>query len=209
MINKKNFYLLVSGSIATGKTTLINLLNKVYECKIIYEPFDTNPYMEKAYSNMRRWSFHSQLFFFTKHLHQHFNLINDESNIIQERSVYECIEIFAKNFYLQGGLDKKEWELLYELYLICINRIHKFPDLIIFLKTSPEIIIERKKIRNRLFEKNISYNIIVSQNILYEEWIKNNKLKSPIIEFDTGIINFIDKKEDFQYVFDEINKYIE
>ena len=53
---------------------------------------------------MKKWAFNSQLYFLTNRLRSHLDLLNFPESVIQDRTVYEDAEIFAKNLYVQGNM---------------------------------------------------------------------------------------------------------
>lgn len=65
---------------------------------------------------MERWSFHSQVFFLGKRLEHHHQLIQHPGSVVQDRTVYEDAEIFARNLYEQGNMarDYDAYRRLYE-----------------------------------------------------------------------------------------------
>jgi len=52
---------------------------------------------------------HSQIFFLTRRLRIHRQLIDHPTSAIQDRSVYEDAEVFAQNLFRQGLLDRRDY----------------------------------------------------------------------------------------------------
>jgi len=71
------------------------------------------------YRDMQVWSFHSQIFFLTHRLRIQKDLIYHPGSVIQDRSIYEDAEIFARNLYLQGNMSKRDYETYHTLYNTC------------------------------------------------------------------------------------------
>ena len=71
-----------------------------------WEPFlegvSDNPYLADFYDDMARWSFHSQVFFLARRLRHHRQLLERPNSVIQDRTVYEDAEIFARNLYVKA-----------------------------------------------------------------------------------------------------------
>ena len=95
-------FIVVAGNIGAGKSTLVQLLSERLGFHPFFEPVNDNPYLEDFYSDMRSWAFHSQLYFLTRRLRIHKQLLEAEGSVVQDRSVYEDAEIFARNLYLQN-----------------------------------------------------------------------------------------------------------
>ena len=99
---------------------------------------------------------------------------NNEKNTIQDRTIYEDVEIFAKNLYDMGKMKNRDWEN-YKGLFFAIEPSLKKPDLIVYLKTSTDILLSRIKTRNRTFEQNIDPEYLHTLNISYNKWIEKEK----------------------------------
>jgi deoxyadenosine/deoxycytidine kinase len=101
-------YLVLAGNIGAGKSTLVSLLSKKLGYAPYFEPVAENPFLKDFYADMKRWAFHSQVFFLTSRAKAHRRLAGDPRSVVQDRSLYEDAEVFAKNLYLQGAMDEEE-----------------------------------------------------------------------------------------------------
>ncbi len=97
-------YIVLAGNIGAGKSTLVHLLSKDLDFTPYFEPVAENPFLKDFYTDMGRWAFHSQVFFLTSRAKAHRELIADQRSVVQDRSLYEDAEVFARNLYLQGAL---------------------------------------------------------------------------------------------------------
>jgi deoxyadenosine/deoxycytidine kinase len=128
-------YLVLAGNIGAGKSTLVSLLSNKLGYLPYFEPVAENPFLKDFYSDMRRWAFHSQVFFLASRAKAHRGLMGDPSSVVQDRSLYEDAEVFAKNLYLQGAMSEEEWTCYLELYQT-IASILPPPDLVIYIRAS-------------------------------------------------------------------------
>src|SRR4028119_2343456 len=103
------YYIAVAGNIGVGKSSLTELLAERLGWEPFYEAVAENPYLSDFYRDMQRWSFHSQVFFLSRRLRHHYELLNLPGPVIQDRSVYEDAEIFARNLYDGGYLSEADW----------------------------------------------------------------------------------------------------
>ena len=174
----------IAGNIGAGKTTLTKKLSKDLNINPIFESVDDNPYLESFYSDMSRWSFNLQIFFLHKRFSNQLELINSKQSFVQDRSIYEDKEIFAKNLNDMKLMSDVDWDTYCNLFKDMIQFVDQ-PDLIIYLKASTNTLISRIKNRKRDFEVDISPEYIHSLNIYYDRWIsKINKDKVLIVDSD-------------------------
>jgi len=99
----------LTGSPGVGKSTLVGKLSEKLGWQPYYEPVAENPYLIDFYNDMKTWAFHSQVYFLNHRMAAHFELLNNPSSVVQDRSVYEDAEIFAKNQYIQGNISERDY----------------------------------------------------------------------------------------------------
>jgi deoxyadenosine/deoxycytidine kinase len=120
---------------------------------------------------MQTWSFHSQVYFLSRRLQHHRQLLDHPSHVIQDRSIYEDAEIFARNLYEQGRLSERDYRTYRNLY----EGICAFlppPNLLIYLQASVGVLAERIAMRGRDYEREISIKYLADLNRLYESWVQ-------------------------------------
>ena len=110
------YFIAVAGNIGVGKTTLTSLLSQRLQWEPFLEGVSDNPYLSDFYADMQQWSFHSQIFFLAKRLAHHRKLLERPNSVIQDRTVYEDAEIFARNLYVQGDMSEQDYSTYTELY---------------------------------------------------------------------------------------------
>ena len=167
-----------------GKSTLTSLLSEYLCWEPFYEAVDDNPYLADFYQDMRTWSFHSQVFFLSRRLGHHRQIIERPGTVVQDRSVYEDAEIFARNLYLQGNMTDRDWESYWELYQTVITILPP-PDLVIYLQASVPVLQERIRQRGRDYEQQIATEYLTQLNELYETWVDSFGL-CPVLTVPTA-----------------------
>ncbi len=165
-------FVAIAGNIGVGKSTLVKMLCREMDWDPFYEPVNENPYLSDFYHNMSAWAFHSQIFFLTHRLRAHFNLAQHPNSAIQDRSVYEDSEIFARNLYRQGNITDRDYQTYRELYETAVQFLPP-PDLVIYLRASADTLMHRINSRGRDYERKISVDYLQNLNDLYETWIEN------------------------------------
>jgi deoxyadenosine/deoxycytidine kinase len=181
-------FVVIAGNIAAGKTTLTQQLSKHLGWEPFLESVDDNPYLADFYHDMNRWSFHSQIFFLSRRLAHHRQLLQRPNSVVQDRSVYEDAEIFARNLYLQGRMSERDYRVYRELYEAVISLLPP-PDLVIYLRASVPELQTRIVQRGRDFEQQIDPVYLTQLNTLYENWI-TNFAHCPVLTVPTDSLNF-------------------
>jgi deoxyadenosine/deoxycytidine kinase len=145
-------FVAVAGNIGVGKSTLVEMLCARMGWEPFYEPVAENPYLVDFYKNMDAWSFHSQVFFLTHRLRSHYRLGQHPTSVVQDRSVYEDAEIFAKNLYVQGHIQERDYQTYRDLYETTMQFLPP-PDLVIYLRASVPTLLNRISNRGRAYEQ--------------------------------------------------------
>ena len=201
----KNF-IAIAGNIGVGKSTLTKKLAEHLKWKAYQEPVIQNPYLEDFYKDMKKWGFHSQMYFLGKRLQDHYNILQDKQSVVQDRSIYENAEVFARNLYNRGYINSRDWKVYQQIYKTS-TKILPAPDLVIYLKASVQKIMERISKRGREFEKTIDKKYIEELNDLYDRWAGNfNESQVIILSYDD--LDLKNNTIDFESFLKEIKNYI-
>jgi len=182
-------FVAIAGNIGVGKSTLTALLREKLNWEPFFEAVNDNPYLADFYEDMRRWSFHSQIYFLSRRLRHHWQLHQRENSVIQDRTVYEDAEIFARNLYQQGLMEERDYRSYWELYQV-VTGILPPPDLIVYLRASVPTLQERIRRRGRPYEKDIAASYLEQLNTLYEEWIDGFSL-CPVLSVPSDDLDFV------------------
>ena len=182
-------FIAVAGNIGVGKSTLSRMLSEYLCWHPFYEAVDDNPYLADFYQDMRTWSFHSQIFFLSRRLRHHRQIVDYPSTVIQDRTVYEDAEIFARNLHEQNLMSKRDYASYREMYE-AIKAFLPPPDLIIYLQASVLTLGERIRLRGRDYEQQIDPAYLEQLNILYEEWIERFSL-CPVLTVPSDELDFV------------------
>ena len=197
-------YVAVAGTIGAGKTSLVQWLEKRYGFRPFFEPHEANPYLEDFYGDMRRWGFHSQLFFLAHKLELHQELVASKQPAVIDRTIYEDAEIFAKNLFLQGHIDRRDWQVYKRLYE-GIARSLPPPDILIALTCSVGTAKKRIRARARAMEQTIPDAYLKRLHRLYGQWFDRYDLSS-IVRIRTDDMDYVENLIDLidlQHVLDE------
>ena len=195
-------HIAVAGNIGAGKTTLTKMLAKHYSWTPKFESVEYNPYLEDFYADMNRWSFNLQIYFLNKRFKDVVDISKEKETIIQDRTIYEDARIFAPNLYEQGYMSDRDFKNYTDLFDLMMSLV-KYPDLLIYLRSSiPNLIAQIQK-RGRAYESSMRIDYLQGLNEKYERWIADYKGKLLIVDKDK--VEFLDNPEGFNYITDRID----
>ncbi|MFH1073274.1 MAG: deoxynucleoside kinase [Nanoarchaeota archaeon] len=195
----KKYFVCVSGNIGCGKTTVTNLLAEVFKFRKFEEEVEDNPYLALFYHDMKKWSYRLQRFFLFSRALTHEKINMFPNSAIQDRSIYEDMDVFAKNQLKNNLWTEEEYEK-YTIFCSMILKELEPPDLLVFLHASMPTLRERIKKRGRAYESQMIQEndpYLLQLQELYLDWFKSYKL-GPKLMVHTDNLNFVDNPEHIQ-----------
>lgn len=202
MKQKSKYFVSIAGNIGSGKSSLTRLISKKLGWTPYYESVQNNPYLRDFYGNMKRWSFQLQVYFLSHRFRIHKQILGSKKSVIQDRSIYEDVEIFARNLYLMGRMEARDYRNYRSLFFEMMDYL-KPPDLVVYLKANVNTLLKQISSRGREFEKGIEKAYLERLNRSYGQWISNYKL-GKVITIDTSSIDFVNNKQHFDIILDKI-----
>lgn len=196
-------YIAVAGNIGAGKSSLTSLLSKHFNWEAFFESVDDNPYLADFYEDMRRWSFNLQIYFLSSRFRHQKEMLENQTNLIQDRTIYEDVEIFAKNLHemnLMSDRDFKNYEALFRE----MSHYLRPPDLLIYLRAQVPTLVKQIQLRGRDYENTIRIDYLERLNRLYEDWVDRYPHEKLIIETDD--LDFVNNNEDLGSVIEQVDK---
>lgn len=196
IINLKQPVLLTfSGNIGSGKTTFADIAQKTFFAKINRKDVSFKSQKEGIPKNLadyykekrvfeekekqgfkipRLLIYETQVNFLERKKDQLLKMNDLLSNghcCIQDRSIYEDGEIFARNWYERGAISAKAWGDYILRYRSLVPKLIK-PNLIVYLRASPKTCMRRIKERKRPGEEEIDIKYLEKLHLRYEQMFK-------------------------------------
>lgn len=200
--NKVGF-LAIAGNIGAGKSSLTGLLARHYNWNAVYESVDDNPYLADFYEDMKRWSFNLQIYFLSSRFRHQKQLMLSTDSFIQDRTIYEDVEIFAKNLYEMSLMSERDYTNYKSLFAEMVSYL-KPPDLLIYLRAKVPTLVHQIQKRGRDYENTIRIDYLERLNKHYEDWIDRYPHSKLIIETDD--LDFVNHTDDLGKVIDLVDK---
>ena len=201
-------YIAIAGNIGCGKSTLVDFICRSYGLEPFFEPNANNPYLRDFYKDMKRWAFHSQVYFLSHkfRIHQELQVQREKKTVVQDRTIYEDAEVFAAYLQKRRFILKRDWEVYQDLYQTIVQTLRP-PDLMIYLRASVRTIRQRIRVRGRPEEQAIPVSYLRSLNTLYESWFDSYE-RSPTIILETDNLNYLEDLEHRINVLKTIERYL-
>lgn len=181
-------FVAIAGLIGAGKTTLAKNLASEYEAIHFKEPQIENKtgleLLGKFYGDKKKYGFLFQIYLLNQRYAQVSKMTWEDKMVISDRSIYED-KIFAKQLYKNGDMLELEYNT-YKALLRTISQTMRHPDILLYLRVSPEVALERIRKRGRECESGITLEFLSDLYNYYEKGINKLSKKIPIkiIDYD-------------------------
>ena len=199
-------HIVVAGNIGSGKTTLTNLLARHYGWEARFEAVTYNPYLEDYYSNIQRWAFNLEVYFLKERFKDTLAIAKSKKTVIQDRSIFEGVYVFAANNKQMGQLSDRDYETYMELFEQMLTQL-RTPDLMIYLRADISHLVENIQKRGRDYEQTIQIEYLQGLNRLYEEFIYE-KYPGRVLTIEVNELDYLHRPEDLKLIIDQVDRLL-
>jgi deoxyadenosine/deoxycytidine kinase len=206
MTARAQSYIAIAGNIGSGKTELTTFLCERYGLSPFVEPNEANPYLADFYADMPVWAFQSQMWFLVRKYQLLLDMETQPARVVQDRTLYEDAEIFARNLYKQRAITKRDFATYWMLYETIVRTVRP-PDLMIQLRCPVRTLRRRIEKRGRSMEQSIPNGYLQRLNRLYGQWFQHYDA-SPVIVLDTDKLDWMTDLVDRLEIFRKLERYL-
>ncbi len=196
-------YFAIEGVIGVGKTTLSRLLQPAFKAQLLLEKFEENPFLAKFYEDRARYAFQTQIFFLLSRYHQQREVVpaalKNETPLIADYA-FEKDALFAQ-INLQGD----ELETYRQVHEALAEKI-PIPDLVVYLRASTDVLMQRIAMRDRAYEREMEWEYIDKLNRTYEEFYRQRRWRAPVLVIETDTLDYVRNPEDLKWVENRIRQ---
>jgi deoxyadenosine/deoxycytidine kinase len=195
-------HIVIAGNIGSGKTTLTRMLAHHYGWEPRMESVVNNPYLSDYYQDMKRWALNLEVFFLKERFRDILAIEQSKKTIIQDRSIFEGVYIFAANNHDMGNMSDRDFDTymgLFKSMMMVINQ----PDLLIYLRATVDHLVDNVHKRGRGYEQNMRLDYLSNLNERYDKFV--NSYKGTKLVIDVNNIDFVRSRQDFADIVDKIN----
>ena len=199
----------IAGTVGVGKSSLTQALSKRLNFKTSFEKVDNNPYLEKFYHDFERWSFHLQIYFLAERFKEQKRMFEYGGGFIQDRSIYEDVDIFAKMHEEQGTMTEEDYATYRELFeAMVMTPYFPKPDALIYLECDYNDVIQRIQRRGRQMEIETDEAYWKKLFSRYDNWI-NNFTECPVVRVNINDYDLYEDPDSINHIIDKIAHVIE
>jgi deoxyadenosine/deoxycytidine kinase len=202
-IIEKYPYIVIEGPIGCGKTTLAKKLAERYNVNLLLENADANPFLPRFYQDAPRYALPTQLFF----LFQRCNQIRD----LTQRDMFTEVTGTIADFFLEKdplfarlNLDDEEFALYRQMYQH-MQLQTTAPDLVIYLQTPVDLLLERIEQRKIVYEQEIPREYLERLSEAYSEFFHQYE-GAPLLIVNNEKLNITKSEEALDLLIDRISK---
>ena len=196
-------YIVIEGPIGVGKTSLARLLSEQLQARLVLEVVEENPFLAPFYENPERYAFSAQTFFLLSRYKQLQDLA--QGALFFEHTVSDYL--FDKDFIFASlNLKGDEWSLYGELYQQLKPKLPQ-PDLTVYLRAAPDILLPRIAKRGRPFEKDIEASYLRALGAAYDDYFAH--YASPFHIVEASAYDFVEREPDRERLVGDILRLAE
>ncbi|XP_069682145.1 deoxynucleoside kinase isoform X2 [Periplaneta americana] len=174
--SKRNrpFTVFVEGNIGSGKTTFLNHFAGT-NVHLLAEPIemwrnvDGHNLLDLFYEDKLRWGLTFQTYALLTMLDTHLRPSPLPVKMM-ERSLYSARYCFVENLF-DSGMPACEYVVLDKWFKWITSHLDVGGDLIVYLRTDPEVVYERMRRRARKEETSVPLDYLRKLHVLHEDWL--------------------------------------
>ncbi|MBT3336979.1 MAG: deoxynucleoside kinase [Anaerolineae bacterium] len=194
----------VAGNIGVGKTSLTERMGDRLGWRTDFESVADNPYLSEFYDDMRKWSFHLQVFFLGHRAEQYLEAAQDARSSILDRSIFEDNYIFARALHHLNNINERDYQSYRRLFNLVVEGLPR-PDLLVYLKAPVDVLMERIERRARGMETGITSEYLSLLDSFYDEWLAHFDL-CPVLTIRTDDLDYVNQPKALEIVTDRIRE---
>ena len=196
---KTAYHIAIEGSIGVGKTSLAKLLVDRLDGRLILEKFEENPFLEEFYKAPDHYAFQTQLWFLLSRYRQQQDL--QQMDLFTKALISDYMFVKDRLF---AALNLNDNEMkLYDMVAHILEKNIVEPDLVIYLQSDTERLMENIKKRGRDYETSMDWKYIDALNQIYNEYFFRYD-KSPLLIINSNDIDFVNNEADLDSIFEFI-----
>jgi deoxyadenosine/deoxycytidine kinase len=192
-------FIAIEGVIGAGKTSLATLLAEQRKARLVLEEYEDNPFLPKFYEDRNRYAFQTQLAFLASRFKQQQNMMAQDlfHDLTISDYIFDKDRIFAR---LNLGEDELA---LYDTIFNIMSGLTVQPNLIVFIQSSVDRLIQNINLRGRTYEQHITPDYLRELDNAYNHFFYHYN-RTPVMFINTTNIDFVNNTDYLAYIEEHI-----
>ncbi|MDZ7703501.1 MAG: deoxynucleoside kinase [Trueperaceae bacterium] len=183
-------YIVVEGPIGVGKTSLSRILADELHARLVLEVVEENPFLAAFYDDPESYAFRVQVFFLLSRYKQSQDV--QQGDLFYRHTVSDYL--FDKDaIFAALNLRGDEWQLYEDLYRQLRPKLPR-PDLTVYLRADPDLLLGRIAKRGRDFERDMAADYLARLNERYEAYFAH--FDGPLEVIEAAEVDFVENPTD-------------
>ncbi|MDQ6969036.1 MAG: deoxynucleoside kinase [Mariprofundus sp.] len=192
-------HIAIEGAIGVGKTTLTQKLADKLGSNTFFEQVDDNPFIELFYQDPSRHALSVQLSFLFSRL-KHWQSLHQQELFTQ--GVVSDYMFAKDHIFATVTLSDEELALYEQVSRLIEVDLHR-PDLVIYLQSKANVIMQRIRRRNRQMERGLKMDYLQQVITAYDQYFFHYQ-ETPLLIVQTDCINFADNADAIDILIERI-----
>jgi deoxyguanosine kinase len=194
-------YIVVEGPIGVGKTSLAKRLALTFNCELVLEQADENPFLEQFYRNRRQAALPTQLFFLLQRARQ--------MEQFRHRDLFGSVRVAdylleKDRLFAELNLSPNELEL-YNQVAGTLELDPPKPDLVIYLQAPAPVLLKRVAARGLAYEQSIDAAYLEQLGEAYAKFFYEFE-GCPLLIVNAEAIDPINRESDYEELLKTIGR---
>lgn len=192
-------YIAIEGPLRVGKSSLAQALAERIQAKTVLDS-EENPFLNDFYGGQQGSAFRAQMYFLVNRFQQLSAIDPGQSQMpVVTDYLFEKDKLFA---YINLTDDEVA---VYDEYYRHFKEQLVAPDLVVYLKATPQVLRERIIRKNIASEAQISDEYLAEVTRAYEHFFSHYKA-SDVLVVDTSQVDFVHKENDLKELLEELSR---
>jgi deoxyguanosine kinase len=192
-------YIAIEGVIGAGKTTLARMVAERIEARLVLEEFEENPFLPRFYEDSERWAFQTQLAFLASRFRQQQALATRD---LFHQAVVADYTFDKDRIFAHVTLNGDELQLYESLYGL-MEASAPVPDLVVYLQSSTDRLMQNIARRGRSYEQNIAPEYLADLGGSYDRYFRHYE-RSPLLIVNSTNIDFVNTEGHFDALVEQM-----
>jgi deoxyadenosine/deoxycytidine kinase len=179
-------------------------------CKIVSEDPNEYTFASSMFADPLRWTFTNQIQFLVKKLSLQMDASQTDSSLIQEMDAHSTFLTWTPVLRDLGHLTQQEYSLIVETFnLIIQNKNVSIPNAYIVISASPEVALQRIRLRSREYEAtkfNQTADLVGRLDKSISKFLK--KVHQPILVLQTDQLDLVNSLSHKEHLVETVKEFM-